>query len=1653
MKCYRMHLLIFFIFISFFCFQPLLYGQRPGIECGCEEYDDYISPESKGILVEQGETVQEGSSEEGKYTVQVVEAIPPNTVVINILYKGKSIYNEPSSAIGWGFSPDEDHFVMHGYDANGKHWCTLFNLDPDPGIEGEDAEYCQVIPATQVSSAHIRFSPHGHYLLYAAIGNNGNLLLNVFNTKTLLRVYNGSTNSPIVGSPAGESVGGWGFSPDPKDATFVHAYLTEINRYNLFVKNLASPENEFILEAINEQGGSFWRFSPCGDIFLWVYEDDLDNPVCRFYKTSQSNSAPYKTAMGINMVKIFTEDDGHYIEYINHTEKIFDNTADNTCPDYEEPTWREATLDTLVVTGSSITLQWSGAFDDIGVTRYRIYRDGSVIRELEAINHLEVTGLAPDSTYEFKVEAGDESGNWSSDGPSEDFTTKADNPPEWPVNSQLTADTIEGTRLTLHWPEAIDDWGIEFYMIFQNGSLADSIAGDMIEYTVKGLTPTETYTFAIEARDASDQCTENRLQLTKTLPPDDPPYWLQEDQLTATEITETSMLLEWPKAKDEYERITKYNIIQDSVRIASRKYNIPYCVEGLEEGTLYNFKIVACDEWNDENDPPLEADLRTLAAFEEDSLITQSGDQKDPDIDYMSVAWQDERNSRSDIYTYDLDEDIEAQLTNNSEFQDLPRIDGERIVWMDYRTGNGDIYLYDPIYDTIIISPHPDLQTAPDIDGNIIVWAQLKSGDPGNWDIYMFDLGTWQISAICTAEGRQTHPSISENIVVWEDWRNGNADIYARLLKTGEEKEICTDPADQLNPVICKQNKWRPGSMAPPDFGGLYNGIRIFYQDDRNGHWDIYMWADFMLGDLSLGTEHRITDKNTYNPSDQVNPDFAHNQCVYQENKDGDWDIYAYQTETGYTGELVPICTATADQVNPRTSGGRIVWDDYRHGDADIYIWDRPPGSDMTLGINESRDPIGVGKLLEYQLVVRNDGPDMNENIEITCSLPLKAKYEEHSVTKGTTKWEGINLQWNIAELRFDSLAVLTIRFRTYDYATLTFQAEVQGNAIDPDPSNNTIIETTDVRYVIPDAVGPGVNPDMTAENDGHFHVVYFNQDSLMYAHKENLGAWEAEKLAVFKEYTGQSCALALDNQQKMHICYSTYDRDESPPARLYHMWQDDQGHWQKEIIAVSETGYAGIQLEIDSQDEIHLVFRATEEYIFYAPMKFMKTVDGEWTQAYMIEEEGYSDIDMVLDDMDKPHLSYYAVNKGIIYHYCQDPDANLWSPAEIIEPNWGGGQMEGMETSISLDAAGIPHISYVGNVDQDYHENIKHAWKKAGIWIIEKVDDGDFGSSGNEVYAEDPQEVHFIYNHFLSGEIRYATNVAGPWIRQAIDDDIENVWFQSTLIDQDINHNNHLIYEKDDYIYYATRPPVPILEIHPDTLDFSTVPVDSTKRITVFLKNPEKRNMIVDSAVIAEYNCFEVEKAFKLLPPGESDGMDVYFSPTSEGLYNTSLRIYYNAPSGMFVEIPVVTRTQMPMLKVEPDPINFGAVPENTQMTLTVDLINEGDKDLTFSEINVKKEIFGQVFPTDFDLISSTCSTLSGGDTCKVNIGFEPLSAASQNSFLNIYSNDPMEPEKQIKIKGRTPTTLISFSNNSIDFGYVPLNGSATKEILIFNT
>ncbi len=95
--------------------------------------------------------------------------------------------------------------------------------------------------------------------------------------------------------------------------------------------------------------------------------------------------------------------------------------------------------------------------------------------------------------------------------------------------------------------------------------------------------------------------------------------------------------------------------------------------------------------------------------------------------------------------------------------------------------------------------PNAAVGYSVDVSGNIVVWEENRNG---NSDIFAYDLSTGTEIAVCTDSSSQFNHRISGNLVAWIDWRNDdgswtNGDIYGFDLVTGQEFAISTDPMDE----------------------------------------------------------------------------------------------------------------------------------------------------------------------------------------------------------------------------------------------------------------------------------------------------------------------------------------------------------------------------------------------------------------------------------------------------------------------------------------------------------------------------------------------------------------------------------------------------------------------------------------------------------------------------------------------------------------------------------------------------------------------------------------------------------------------------------------------------------------------------------------
>ena len=187
---------------------------------------------------------------------------------------------------------------------------------------------------------------------------------------------------------------------------------------------------------------------------------------------------------------------------------------------------------------------------------------------------------------------------------------------------------------------------------------------------------------------------------------------------------------------------------------------------------------------------------QTFPAIYRDSIVYDESYAETPDL--------------HDIWTVDIWLQNDFQYENPVSDIDVdelaPAIFDHLLVWQELTSaGNQDIYLMDLSQEGAekrAITTNPANQINPDISRHLIVWQDDRAG---NWDIYGYNLVTGQEFAITTDPSDQTDPAVSGNLVVWADMRDGVSNIYAAEL-TGAAVAECSMPLPGDTDGNCQVN-------------------------------------------------------------------------------------------------------------------------------------------------------------------------------------------------------------------------------------------------------------------------------------------------------------------------------------------------------------------------------------------------------------------------------------------------------------------------------------------------------------------------------------------------------------------------------------------------------------------------------------------------------------------------------------------------------------------------------------------------------------------------------------------------------------------------------------------------------------------------------
>ncbi|HWQ67792.1 MAG TPA: PKD domain-containing protein [Methanospirillum sp.] len=249
----------------------------------------------------------------------------------------------------------------------------------------------------------------------------------------------------------------------------------------------------------------------------------------------------------------------------------------------------------------------------------------------------------------------------------------------------------------------------------------------------------------------------------------------------------------------------------------------------------------------------------------------------------------------------------EEQLTFDSVYDQDPRVDERYITWVTNDL-EGKVWFYDTKGGKReMVANVPGDQRDPDISGGIVVWDDTRNGDA---DIYSYNIPMNKEDVVSRSTSNKFNPAISNDIAAFEDY--GSDDVRDIAFKK---------VGSTANPVFINPNSQ---DKANPDVDGDW----IAYQqlDDGREDWNIYLY--------NIKTQQTI--QVTRDISTQINPRISGDLVAWEDNRNGKWDIFMYNLKKDLT---TAVTFDDVDDRSPSISGSIIVWTRIaQDGTSDIYM-------------------------------------------------------------------------------------------------------------------------------------------------------------------------------------------------------------------------------------------------------------------------------------------------------------------------------------------------------------------------------------------------------------------------------------------------------------------------------------------------------------------------------------------------------------------------------------------------------------------------------------------------------------------------------------------------------------------------------------------
>ncbi|MDP8239314.1 MAG: choice-of-anchor D domain-containing protein [Candidatus Hatepunaea meridiana] len=209
----------------------------------------------------------------------------------------------------------------------------------------------------------------------------------------------------------------------------------------------------------------------------------------------------------------------------------------------------------------------------------------------------------------------------------------------------------------------------------------------------------------------------------------------------------------------------------------------------------------------------------------------------------------------------------------------------------------------------------------------------------------------------------------------------------------------------------------------------------------------------------------------------------------------------------------------------------------------------------------------------------------------------------------------------------------------------------------------------------------------------------------------------------------------------------------------------------------------------------------------------------------------------------------------------------------------------------------------------------------------------------------------------------------------------------------------------------YYHQAQEPNLMVNPNELNFGQVSGGESADLTLTLSNDGLVELNVsDIAIEGNYFSSDFDEAFVIQPDEEFD-LTVTFAPQESGDFEATLTISSDDPDEEVIAIALTGTGVVPIIVVEPEQLDFGAIQIERSIDQRLTISNEGDGPLTVSDVTVEGVWFSSSFedPIVIDPVGQTF----------LSVTFAPQEAGDFEGTLTITSNDPENGEIIVQLSG----------------------------------